>query len=57
MSPYLTHLLSDIEAAIVACWRINPPHFWVMGMLDPYLVEPKELVCEMIQPYKLQKPS
>lgn len=43
MSPYLTHLLSDIEASIVARWRACPPHFWVMGMPDPYLVLPKEL--------------
>lgn len=43
MSPYLTHLHSDIESAIVARWRACPPHFWVMGISDPFLILPKGL--------------
>ena len=43
MSPYLTQLHTDLEAIIVARWRECPPHYWVMGVPDPYLVLPTGL--------------
>ncbi len=40
MSPYLSHLLSDLEAIITDRWRACPPHFWQAGIPDPYLAPP-----------------
>jgi len=40
MKNYLTQLHADIEAAILARWRKCPPHYYEMGMPDPWLAPP-----------------
>ncbi len=40
MSPYLLHLHTDLEAAILTRWRQHPPHYYEMGVPDPWLSPP-----------------
>lgn len=40
MQNYLTHLLSDIEAAILHRWQKCPPHYYQMGLPERYLEPP-----------------
>ncbi len=37
MQNYLTHLLSDIEAATLHRWQKCPPHYYQMGLPERYL--------------------
>ncbi len=43
MTHYLSQLHADLQSRIFTRWRHCPPHYWVMGMPDPYLILPKEL--------------
>ncbi|MBK9015135.1 MAG: hypothetical protein IPM82_14300 [Saprospiraceae bacterium] len=40
MQNYLTHLLADIEAAILRRWQHCPPHFYQMGLPERWLEPP-----------------
>ncbi len=40
MQNYLTHLLADIEAAILRRWQHCPPHFYQMGVPESWLEPP-----------------
>jgi hypothetical protein len=41
MSPYLLHLLSDLQSAILARWRECPPHYYEMGVPERWLDPPQ----------------
>lgn len=40
MNNYITQLLADIEGAILHHWQECPPHFYQMGLYDPFLEPP-----------------
>lgn len=40
MSPYLRQLHADLEAVVLARWQECPPHFYEMGVPDPWLLPP-----------------
>lgn len=40
MSPYLHHLHADLSAAILARWRLSPPHYFEMGIPERWLEPP-----------------
>ena len=40
MRNYLTHLLADIEAAILQRWQHCPPHYYQMGVPERWLEPP-----------------
>jgi hypothetical protein len=43
MQKYVNQLIQDIEHVIRSRWHKNPPHFYKMGIPDPYLIEPENI--------------
>lgn len=41
MSPYLSHLLSDLLSAILTRWQEHPPHYFEMGIPERWLDPPE----------------
>jgi hypothetical protein len=43
MQKYVNQLIQDVEDVIRTRWHNHTPHFYKMGIPDPYLIEPQNI--------------